>query len=339
MEWASLSIRGLPVRAPHACRTGAAIANPTNSSAKNMWMSIVKPVTKRTPPISEKASERSIWARKWRANEGAVVIPELLLGATGTVYDGLARATLAGAVQGGLVDGAGFQAPVHDVVHRAGALQGLPYRPEQPPLPRRGEDEDLAHLEVVVPGASLLGGSSHLDEDRRDPDPGQRADKEYRRQRDEDHERRDPDGGRRDGEQHAEDDERDGEAYGHLEPALVPGDHDVARPLGERLRLAHVLALEDHRQVVAVNPELLELPDGLVELDPVVYHPYNGVLGDLLWCLPPFQALLPPQRWLWLPFRGGFCRSTAYMLAPLHTRPSPTTRGNLFHTRRIRPAV
>jgi hypothetical protein len=32
-----------------------------------------------------------------------------------------------------------------------------------------------------------------------------------------------------------------------------------------------------------------------------------------------------------LPFRGGFCRSTAYMLAPLHTRPSPTTRKNLFH--------
>src|SRR5215212_8172964 len=166
MEWASLSIRGLPVRAPHACRTGAAIANPTNSSAKNMWVSIVKPVTKRTPPISEKALERSIWARKWRANEGAVVIPELLLGATGTVYDGLARAALA---------------------PRAGAVQGLPYRPEQPPLSRRGEDEDLAHLEVVVPGAGLLGGGSHLDEDRRDPDAGQRADEEYRRQRDEDH--------------------------------------------------------------------------------------------------------------------------------------------------------
>jgi hypothetical protein len=82
MEWASLSIRGLPVRAPHACRTGAAIANPTKSSAKNMWMSIVKPVTKRTPPISEKALWRStakpFWARRRRASDGAVVIPELL---------------------------------------------------------------------------------------------------------------------------------------------------------------------------------------------------------------------------------------------------------------------
>src|SRR3712207_8417319 len=38
------SMRGLPVRAPQACRMGAAIANPTKSSAKNMWTSIVKPV-------------------------------------------------------------------------------------------------------------------------------------------------------------------------------------------------------------------------------------------------------------------------------------------------------
>ena len=44
---------------PHACRTGAAMANPTKSSAKNMWVSITKPVTKRTPPISENALERS----------------------------------------------------------------------------------------------------------------------------------------------------------------------------------------------------------------------------------------------------------------------------------------
>src|SRR5215212_7442368 len=319
MEWASLSIRGLPVRAPHACRTGAAIANPTNSSAKNMWMSIVRPVTKRTPPISEKASERSIWARRWRANEGAVVIPELLLGATGTVYDGLASVALAGAAQDGLVDGAGFQAPVHDVVPRSGALQGLPDRPEQPPLPRRGEDEDLPHLEVLVPDARLLGGGPHFDEDRQDPDPGQRTDEEYRRQRDEDHERRDPNSRRRDGEQHAKDDERDGETYGHLEPALVPRDHYVTRPIGERLKLAYVLALEDHRQVVAVNPEVTELPDGLVELDPVVYHSYHGVFGDPLWCLPTFQTLLPPQRGYgpalprrFLPVNSIHARATPY---------------------------
>src|SRR5215213_3436056 len=295
MEWASLSIRGLPVRAPHACRTGAAIANPTNSSAKNMWMSIVKPVTKRTPPISEKASERFSWAREWRANESAVVIPELLLGATGTVYDGLASVALAGAAQDGLVDGAGFQAPVHDVVPRSGALQGLPDRPEQPPLPRRGEDEDLPHLEVLVPDARLLGGGPHFDE------------------------RRDPNSRRRDGEQHAEDDERDGETYGHLEPALVPRDHYVTRPIGERLKLAYVLALEDHRQVVAVNPEVTELPDGLVELDPVVYHSYHGVFGDPLWCLPTFQTLLPPQRGYgsalprrFLPVNSIHARATPY---------------------------
>jgi hypothetical protein len=52
------------------------MANPTNSSAKNMWMSIVRPVTKRTPPISEKASDRFTWARRWRPNELAVVIPK-----------------------------------------------------------------------------------------------------------------------------------------------------------------------------------------------------------------------------------------------------------------------
>src|SRR3712207_6933786 len=58
MEWASLSILGLAVRAPHACKTGAAMAKPTKISAKNMWMSITKPVTKSAPPISENASER-----------------------------------------------------------------------------------------------------------------------------------------------------------------------------------------------------------------------------------------------------------------------------------------
>src|SRR3712207_7663142 len=42
MECARRSILGLPVRAPHACKTGAARANPTKSSAQNMWMSIVR---------------------------------------------------------------------------------------------------------------------------------------------------------------------------------------------------------------------------------------------------------------------------------------------------------
>jgi hypothetical protein len=63
IEWASRSIRGLPVRAPQACRTGAAIANPTKSSAKNMCTSIVKPVKPLTPPGNVKF-ERSSWARK-----------------------------------------------------------------------------------------------------------------------------------------------------------------------------------------------------------------------------------------------------------------------------------
>src|SRR3712207_7065930 len=57
-----------------------------------------------------------------------------------------------------------LQAPVHDVVHRAGALQGLPDRPEQPPLSGGGEDQDLAHLEVVVPGAGLLGWGARSEE-------------------------------------------------------------------------------------------------------------------------------------------------------------------------------
>jgi hypothetical protein len=39
------------------------MANPTNSSAKNMWISITRPVKKRLPPTTEKASVRSSWAR------------------------------------------------------------------------------------------------------------------------------------------------------------------------------------------------------------------------------------------------------------------------------------
>jgi hypothetical protein len=71
MEWASLSILGLPVRAPHACKTGAAMANPTNNSAQNMWMSIENPVINRDPPTAVKASVRSAWARRWNSNKVA----------------------------------------------------------------------------------------------------------------------------------------------------------------------------------------------------------------------------------------------------------------------------
>ena len=63
IEWARRSIRGLPVRAPQACKTGAAMAKPTNSSAKNMWTSIVKPVKPLTPPGNVKF-ERSSWASR-----------------------------------------------------------------------------------------------------------------------------------------------------------------------------------------------------------------------------------------------------------------------------------
>jgi hypothetical protein len=66
MEWASRSIRGLPVRAPQACKTGAAMAKPTNSSAKKMCTIIEKPVMKRVPPTFEKASVRFTWARRCR---------------------------------------------------------------------------------------------------------------------------------------------------------------------------------------------------------------------------------------------------------------------------------
>jgi hypothetical protein len=71
MECASLSILGLPVRDPHACRTGAAMANPTNSSAQNMWMSIENPVMNRDPPTVVKAFDRSAWARRWRFDKVA----------------------------------------------------------------------------------------------------------------------------------------------------------------------------------------------------------------------------------------------------------------------------
>src|SRR3712207_6700166 len=197
MEWASLSMRGLPVRAPQACRTGAAMANPTNSSAKNMWMIIVRPTTSRDPPSSEKAFERSTWARRIdKVAAPTLYTPSRLLRSRPASL----HLALADAVQGGLVDGAGLQPPVHDVVHRAPALQGLPDRPQQPPLARRGEDENLPHLELVVPGAGLLRGRLHLREDRGDPHPRQRAHKQYPRQREKDHERRYPDGGRRDGE-------------------------------------------------------------------------------------------------------------------------------------------
>ncbi len=66
IEWARRSILGLPVRAPQACKTGAAMANPTKSSAQNMWTSIVRPTMKRVPPTSEKASDRFNWARRCR---------------------------------------------------------------------------------------------------------------------------------------------------------------------------------------------------------------------------------------------------------------------------------
>ncbi len=55
------------MRAPQACKTGAAIAKPTNNSAKNMWTSIEKPVKPLTPP-GNVTFERSSWAsRKWRS--------------------------------------------------------------------------------------------------------------------------------------------------------------------------------------------------------------------------------------------------------------------------------
>jgi hypothetical protein len=52
------------------------MAKPTNSSAKNMWMIITRPVKKRLPPVDEKASERLAWARRrWRFD--AVSAPTL----------------------------------------------------------------------------------------------------------------------------------------------------------------------------------------------------------------------------------------------------------------------
>ena len=60
---AAASILGLPVRAPQACKTGAAIANPTNSSAKNICTIIVRPVKPLTPPGKLKL-ERSTWASR-----------------------------------------------------------------------------------------------------------------------------------------------------------------------------------------------------------------------------------------------------------------------------------
>jgi hypothetical protein len=66
IEWARRSILGLPVRAPQACNTGAAKANPTNSSAQNMCTIIVKPVIKRAPPTAEKASDKFNWANRCR---------------------------------------------------------------------------------------------------------------------------------------------------------------------------------------------------------------------------------------------------------------------------------
>jgi hypothetical protein len=122
------------------------------------------------------------------------------------------------------------------------------------------------------------------------------------------------------------------------EPPLVAGNDDVARARGERLRLAKVLALEDHRQVVPVHAEVPDLLDGLVELGPVVYHPHYCVLGDPIRCLPAFQyvtskegSCLPRPRWVYL--------STAYIVPPLHTSPSPSLQGNLFHKKCLVRAI
>src|ERR687889_446204 len=171
MEWARWSIRGLPVRAPQACNTGAARANPTNSSAQNMCTSIVKPVIKRMPPTAEKASERSNWARRCRLEVVATPTLNSYLDFPGSFQDRLPRLASAGSVQGCLVDGPGLQPPVNYVVRRAAALHGLPYRPQQPPLARRGEDKHLPELELLVPGVRLLLGRLHLHKYRVDPDP------------------------------------------------------------------------------------------------------------------------------------------------------------------------
>ncbi len=230
------------------------------------------------------------------------------------------------------MDRPGLQPPVHYVVHRAAALQGLPNRPQQPPLARRGEEQDLTQLELAVPRASLFLGSLHLHEYRVDADPRERGREEYRRQRDEDHEGRNTDGGRRDGEEGAQDQERYGEAYRHLEPALVVGDNDVTRPLRERLRLVGVLALEDDRQVVPAHAELPNIRDGLVEPGPVVHDPYHGVPRSLLRDLPPFRQNAYLQRGNEHATHGGFQPATSITLSsPSHTSPPPTPRGDLFH--------
>src|SRR5215210_3159778 len=199
-------------------------------------------------------------------------------------------------MQGGLVDCPGLQPPVNYVVRRAAALHRLPHRTQQPPLARRGEDEHLPELELVVPRVRLLRGRLHLHEYRGDPDPRERGGEEYDGQRGEDHEGWYPDRRRRDGEEDAEDYESDGEAQGHLEPAPVGWHHDVARAVGERLRLAGIHALEDHRQVVPAHAEIPDLLDGLVEPGPVVYYSYHGVPGVLLLYLPPFRQNANLQR-------------------------------------------
>src|SRR3712207_7681472 len=60
IEWARWSIRGLPVRAPQACNTGAARANPTNNSAQNICTSIVKPVRSEERRVGKEC--RSRWS-------------------------------------------------------------------------------------------------------------------------------------------------------------------------------------------------------------------------------------------------------------------------------------
>src|SRR5215203_5576783 len=165
-------------------------------------------------------------------------------------------------------------------------LEDPPDRLEGGPTARRGEQQHLTPLELVVPERRLVGWRFYVDEDGRDPHPGEDRDGQKGGYRDKEQEEDNPDLGRREREEESRDHEDRGETCCNPEAPGVVRDQYVARPFRERLRHVGVRTFQNSGEVLVPDSDLAQLRDSLVEPGTIFQDADHRIPGPFPGCDP-----------------------------------------------------